>query len=640
MTIIKFGLVGLVNTALGFSIILSALALGFGDYAASALGYGLGFILSYVANRRWTFAVREPMSAAELARFGVVTALAYATNLLVVSAFRLAGWIDQPFVHLAGVTLYSASFYLLSRLLVFGDDAVERGKWVVDVSMRGLPEIALCVTVVVTLILLHDIPITHDVVWQFWIARQMMNGAMLYRDIWEINPPLWFWSAVPIHLAAQWLHVQPLRLLVTAIVGAGGMSALLVGHLTSPPTPMTRLVTMLLAYWLMVVTPLYDFGQREQLSLICALPYAALIARRSLGSVVPAALALPVGMAAAYGFALKHYYVVIPVMLEVWLLVRVRGEWRAVRPETIALATAALVYGIAVLLFAPRFFTDAVPMVRTAYHGFENSWHMMLARPWVVIWISIIAFFLTYGGAFGKRAKPLASTLLIVAAGFAIAYFVQRKGWLYHSVPVTGAAALAMGVRLTTADMRRLIPISIGLTMLALPILLPYKTGPYLNFFRAEIDPVLADTPKGSSVFIAAADPMWGWPTVEDHGLAWPSRLYAYWMIPAIAHAEVIGPNPLPLQKMAEQVRTEAAMEVRCSSPALILFERRRNYIYQPPSFDVRRFFLRSAAIRSYLAQHYREVQPTPSLHVYRRITPPDPAPRGSECPTFVQAAS
>ncbi|EQB05674.1 hypothetical protein L288_12410 [Sphingobium quisquiliarum P25] len=640
MTILKFSLVGLLNTAFGFSIILFALALGLGDYAANALGYGLGLILSYVANRYWTFAVREPMSAAELARFGAAAALAYAANLLVVSIFRMAGWIDQPVVHLVGITLYSALFYVLSRLLVFGDDAIGRWKRGVGVATRRLPEIALCAAAILTLILLRDIPITHDVVWQFWIARQMINGAVLYRDIVEINPPLWFWSAVPIHHVAQWLHIPPLRLLVTAVIGVGATSALLVTHLANFSSPIARLATMLLALWLMVIAPLYDFGQREHLALICALPYAALIARRSVGSAVPAALALLIGMAAAYGFALKHYFALIPIMLEAWLILRVRRKWRAVRPETVTLAVAALLYGIAVPVFAPAFFTHAVPMVQTAYHGYEASWDMMLMRPWFVIWVSVIAFFLTYGGAFGKTAKPLVSTLLIVAIGFAVAYFVQQKGWLYHSVPITGAAALAMGVRLTMAGMRRMIPITLGLAMLALPILLPFATGPYLNFFRAEIDPVLANLPKGSPVFIAAADPMWGWPTIEDHGLSWPSRFYAYWMIPAIAHAEVIGPNPPQLQAMAEQVRTEAAIEIRCSSPRLILFERRRNYTYQPASFDVRAFFLRNRAIRSYLALHYREVRPSPSLHVYRRITAPDPAPHISQCPKFVHAAS
>ena len=509
-----------------------------------------------------------------------------------------------------------------------------------NIMVRYLPEIMLCVLAFVALILLYNIPITHDVVWQFWVGRQLMNGAALYRDVWETNPPLWFWSAVPVQHAAAWFSVPPLRLLVVAIIGIATLSALLVGHLSGFTSPLTRFVTMLMSFWLIVVVPLYDFGQREHIALICSIAYAALIARRSTGTTVSPTLALLIGTAAAYSFALKHYFIAVPVMLELWLILRNRLEWRAIRPETAVLAVFALVYGIAVIALAPAFFTDNVPMVRTAYHGFESSWDMILLRPWVVIWAFMVAFFLTYGGTFGRKANPLVSTLLIVAIGYGLAYFLQRKGWLYHSVPVTGAAALALTVRLWMPDMRRPIPIGIGLFILALPTLLPFKTGPYSNFFRGEIDPVLATLPKGSPVFIASADPMWGWPTVRDHGLVWPSRLYAFWMIPAIAHGQVIGPNPAPLRALAKQIQEEAALEIHCSSPTLILFERRRNYIYQPPSFDVRGFFLRRPDIRSYLADNYRELTPTPSLYIYRRVTPADPRPYRRNCPVLVQAAS
>ena len=498
-----------------------------------------------------------------------------------------------------------------------------------------LPEIIFCLAAAIALILLYDIPLTHDVVWQFWIARQMMNGAVLYRDVWETNPPLWFWSAVPINYAATWLCMPPLRLLVVGITGMGALAALVVGHLSAFRSPSARLAVMLLSFWLIVVGPLYDFGQREHIALICSVAYAALIARRSTGGSVPTALALLVGAAAAYGFALKHYFVIVPVMLELWLIVHNRSQWRAIRPETAALAVLALAYGAAVIAFAPAFFTDNLPMVRTAYHGFQSSWDMILLRPWIVIWAFIAAFFLTFGGAFGKKANPLVSALLIVAIGYGLAYFMQRKGWLYHSVPVTGAAALALGVRLGMADMRRRRPTGIGLFMLALPLLMPLKVGPYFNFFRAEVDPVLSTLPKGSPVFIASGEPMWGWPTVGDHGLAWPSRLYAYWMIPAIAHGEVIGPNPAPLRVLAKRIQEEAALEIRCSSPSLILFERRDNYTYQPSSFDVRSFFLRRPEVRSYVARNYRELMPTTSFYVYRRITPRNPMRGDLKCPTF-----
>ncbi|MFZ2995675.1 GtrA family protein [Sphingobium sp.] len=522
-----------------------------------------------------------------------------------------------------------------TAMTILAEGAQSRGHRIGSIARRYLPEIILSLAVLVALFILHDMPITHDVVAQFWIARQMMHGAVLYRDIWEINPPLWFWSAIPVHYVAAWLHVAPLRLLVALIIGAGGLSALTSCYLAGFISPGARLSMMLLTFWLVEITPIYDFGQREQLALMCAIPYAALIARRSAGIAVPSALALLVGMAAAYGFALKHYFIAVPVMLELWLIVRNRAQWRLVRPETVALAVVALAYGLAVLAFAPAFFTDAVPMVQTAYHGFEATWEMILVRPWVVIWVCIIGFFLTFGGAFGRQANPLVTALLIVAIGFGFAYFLQRKGWLYHTVPVTGAAALALGIRLGMTDMRRLIPMSIGLTMIALPILLPFKTGYYANFFRAEIDPVLDTVPRGQSIFIAAADPMWVWPTLEDKGLIWSSRLPVYWMIPAIAHGEVIGPYPAPLRALAKRIQEEAALEIYCSSPALIVFERRRNYVYQPSSFDVRRFFLRHAGMRTYLARNYRELTPTPSLYIYRRATQAEPARAGTECPTF-----
>src|SRR3546814_17786535 len=99
---------------------------------------------------------------------------------------------------------------------------------------------------------------------------------------------------------------------------------------------------------------------------------------------------------------------------------------------------------------------------------------------------------------------------------------------------------------------------------------------------------------------------MWGWPAVEEHGLIWPSRLYAFWMIPAIAHAEIIGPNREPLRKLAVRIQEEAALEIRCARPALLAFERPRNSLYQTETCHVRDFFLRHAETRTSSHLNYR----------------------------------
>ena len=121
MTVVKFGLVGLLNTAIGFAIILAALSAGFNDYAANALGYGLGLIISYSLNRYWTFSATSQPSFREIIAFCGVFAFAYSANLLVLTSFRAAGYIDQPLAHLLGLVVYSALFFLLSRYVVFGD---------------------------------------------------------------------------------------------------------------------------------------------------------------------------------------------------------------------------------------------------------------------------------------------------------------------------------------------------------------------------------------------------------------------------------------------------------------------------------------------------------------------------------------
>jgi hypothetical protein len=71
--------------------------------------------------------------------------------------------------------------------------------------------------------ILAQLPPNNDVAWQLWIGRQLAGGAVLYRDIVEINPPLWFWLAVPIVQAANLLGISG----TAAVVGFLGVAAAL-----------------------------------------------------------------------------------------------------------------------------------------------------------------------------------------------------------------------------------------------------------------------------------------------------------------------------------------------------------------------------------------------------------------------------
>jgi putative flippase GtrA len=117
--ILRFGLVGLLNTALGYAAILAALALGYGDLQSNAMGYAAGLGVSFFLNRRWTFKSEVATRPGVVLRYLAVFLVAYSANLAVVILARSVGLVENPFVHLAAVCLYSLLFYLGSVCFVF-----------------------------------------------------------------------------------------------------------------------------------------------------------------------------------------------------------------------------------------------------------------------------------------------------------------------------------------------------------------------------------------------------------------------------------------------------------------------------------------------------------------------------------------
>ncbi|KRB31284.1 polysaccharide synthesis protein GtrA [Mesorhizobium sp. Root695] len=116
---LRFGAVGLLNTALGYTLILVGLALGLGDIASNAAGYAAGLTLGFFLNRQWTFSRAGGFRPGAIVRYAITFLIAYGANLGVVVTAMSAGYIENPFVHLAGNCLYSVIFYVGSARFVF-----------------------------------------------------------------------------------------------------------------------------------------------------------------------------------------------------------------------------------------------------------------------------------------------------------------------------------------------------------------------------------------------------------------------------------------------------------------------------------------------------------------------------------------
>ncbi|MCW2363504.1 MULTISPECIES: GtrA family protein [Sphingobium] len=614
----RFGTVGAVNTALSLLIIAAMLAAGCSDLTANVVGYAGGLSFSFFANRVWTFRRTGEAALQEGLRFLFAFAVAYSTNVCILLSLRAAGQFNGIILQIPGMVLYTTVFFIMSRFYVFREEFdFSAAKY----AMRSWwPEISICFAGAITAIVLTTIPLTHDVVWQIWIARQIIQGAVLYKDIWELNPPIWFWSAIPIVQFSDIIGVAPRYLLVATVVAMGTASALAIGALGDFGTAPRRCAVMLFCYWFMVPLPLFDFGQREQLALICALPYAALISRRQSGHEVVPCLAVAIGLAASYGFALKHYFLAIPVLLEAWLFLSLRRRWSPVRPETAVLAVMAGLYAAAVIVLAPDFLTRMVPMVRAAYHGYEVPFLLMIDEPAQIVWlIGGLAFVMNRRLA--DPDKPIDTAFALVAVGFGFAYFVQLKGWQYHALPVTGALLAAVAVRITSQGVWAVPRYPLGAAVIGFAVYIGIAQGPYQNWLERETGALLGSVPKGQPVAVLAADPMFQWPAIERLGLEWPLHLYSYWMLPAIGNVAVHPSDPGLIRSLAATILLQTDRDLRCRPPALILVERMEHSYGVPRRyFNVQSFFASDQSIAAFLRAHYREEAGTRLFAAYRRI--------------------
>ena len=507
---------------------------------------------------------------------------------------------------------------------------------------RRWPEAALAIALVAAWPLLtRYVPLTHDIAWQLWLGRQMSHGVGLYDPLLEVNPPLWFWAAVPIVRASALAGIPALSGLIAFFVLATALSAGLLAVLTREQPAGRRFSTYLVLAMAAVVLLMREFGQREQYVLLASVPYVALIARRAAGRTVSAPLAIAVALFAASGFALKPYFVAAPVFLEVWFWASARPRWRPWRPEWFVLPIAALAYGAAVLAFAPAFLKDAVPMDRLAYGayeapigdllGSEQAWPAMLAALGVAL--------------LGRIRSRFAAACLVAAAAFALAYAVQDKGWFYQGIPamgfiLLGVATEAGALRWSELKLRQKLGVGLLITAFVIPFVIAtiLGVGVYHNRFRPEVLALTRDLKPGQPIMVFSARSTFAWPMVEERGLVWVSRDYTFWMLPAIARDRASAHPSPKIAQLARTVQAEALQDMRCHPPVRILVhdpqrEARDRVLFGNPRFDYLSFFREDPGMAELLT-HYR-AGPTGPWRTYDLADPGGIRPSGPCRPIY-----
>ena len=123
-------------------------------------------------------------------------------------------------------------------------------------------------------------------------------------------------------------------------------------------------------------------------------------------------------------------------------------------PENFIAAALVALYALGVVVLS-RFLSDIAPMVRDIYILVGASPVEMLKTPAVLIWAALM-----FASLVLKRPGRVDSMLLLLLAtstGFMLAFFLQRKGWPYHSYPMIAFAMLGLGYAIATRPLDRVL---------------------------------------------------------------------------------------------------------------------------------------------------------------------------------------
>jgi hypothetical protein len=451
----------------------------------------------------------------------------------------------------------------------------------VPAALRFAPWLALAALFVTALALRHWLAANTDVSWLLTVAERVLDGQRLYVDVIETNPPMAVLTYIPGVLVARMLGL-PAEMATDALVFVAifislAIAANILKHSRalegSSGWPLA-----LLAFAVLAVLPAKTFEQREHIAMIELLPALALCAVRAKGDRAPLWAVLVAGVGAGLTMAFKPYFA-IGIFCGLAALALQARSWRPLFvPENFIAAAVVAVYALVVVTCYPAFLSDIAPMVRDIYILVGASPVEMLKTPAVLIWAALM-----FASLVLKRPGRIDSMLLLLLAtstGFMLVFFLQRKGWPYHSYPMIAFAMLGLGTAIATR--KPLDRVLGGFALVTLAVTFVQS----MVWFNWAFDKAFDMRPLWSTVaslgphpkiLAITGEPGLGHPLVRALDGTWVSRQQGLWVAGYLRNIRQSGvrdpQQEAMLDRYAARERAMLLEDVRKNPPTVVLVD-------------------------------------------------------------------
>jgi hypothetical protein len=486
--------------------------------------------------------------------------------------------------------------------------------------------------------------LNHDVSYFVHFDRWLLQGRSLGSDLFDGNLPMVWILFMPAAALAQWgLMDEPAAVRLLFWVYFLVSTALLISVLSQLRNADRWASAGWVIAFVLIATlgPGFSFGQREHACILFAMPYLATAVLRLEGGQGPRmSLAVAVGLLAGIGFALKPYFLAIPALIELMLLWRLGWRSLLVRIESLVLAFTVLVYVVTAALLLSDYLKTTIEFALATYWAYDNS-SVLFSR-----FVRLVQPAL-YGALIALLTRtwsPQHTVMLVAGFGFAVSYFVQAKGFVYHAYPVVVCSLAFLGICLGQGLARalavwrnagsslRFVLMPVVVLLVLPPVKKAYDEvlGWYSNYniawgqsgrFRQSIiDTVNRFAPTRQSYFFAfSTHPFPGFPTASYTAAEWTGRAIVEPFIPALARInEVSDPRIRERVVLAGQYQRQMVIEDFQRRPPTIVFAERSRFRLgmNGVQFDDIAFYLADARFQE-IWKNYEEYPPFGHLRMF-----------------------
>lgn len=302
-----------------------------------------------------------------------------------------------------------------------------------------------------------------DVSYLMQAAEQLSLKERYATHIFETNPPLILYLYMPavwLIKHVSWTPVFALRsyVLILSLLSAA-QSYVFLKKLINPEEKQVFYAVFITLLFAFFILPLDSFGQREHLLMILIMPYLLLQALNLENKYVAKTVRVLVGFVAALGFALKPFFLIPWMLIELGVIIKRRSLRALFRIESSLIVGVVILYFFSILLFQPEYIKIIWPLVQHYYFPFaKETWSLLFSPPYVMFCIAIAGSYCFFY-AYDQYANiSLIGWLALI--GFIVAFLCVRTSWYYHVLPALSLAYLM--VALWLSQYLRFSPFKIG----------------------------------------------------------------------------------------------------------------------------------------------------------------------------------